>query len=669
MKSLTIDNRIVSFENERNLLEVIKKTNIELLTFCYHSELSIYGACRLCIVEIDGRGIQTACTTKPEEGMVVHTNTKTLRNIRRTTVELLLSSYNHNCTTCQKNTKCRLQSIAKNLGITNVRFKKSSAIPKPIDLSSYAIQRNPNKCILCGDCVRACNEIQGIGAIDFAYRGANSQVIPAFGNNIASVDCVDCGQCSRVCPTGAIIPRSEIGGVWKELDNPNKVVVAHFAPSVRVAIGEEFGMPSGSIVPGQIVSALRMLGFDKVFDTSFTADLTIVEEANEFIKRKEEGGVFPMFTSCCPAWVKFTEQHYPELHQNLSSCRSPQAMFGSISKKYLPEMLKIDPKNLVVVSIMPCTAKKMEARREEFKTDGMQDNDYVLTTQEFATMIKQCGIQFNTLQPDSFDPPFGHKTGAGVIFGNSGGVTEAALRYIVEKVENKPLERIEFAEVRGEAGIRAASLTIAGEPVKIAVIHGLRNARQVIERIKSGEIHYDFIEVMSCPGGCIGGAGQPVYFKPETRKNRAAGLYNADKMLQQHKSQDNQYIKDLYKDHIGEIGGEEAHKVLHTHFHNRKRIFHEGVSIIDTNTAKLTVSICVGTNCFVNGAQDIMKQMLNYVTEHSLENIVDVKANFCMENCDHGPSVSIGTEVITKANAKKVISELEAQLEQITEMA
>ena len=670
MKTLTVDGRIITFNEERNLLEVIRKANIEMPTFCYHSELSIYGACRLCIVNIEGRGnvnnreIITACTIPPEAGLVVHTNTEQLRNIRKMTIELLLASYNHDCTTCIKSTACKLQDIAKRLGVTKVRFKRDKKDMKPIDDSSFAIIRDPNKCILCGDCVRACEEIQGIGAIDFSHRGSATQVTPAFDKGIAKVDCVDCGQCSRVCPTGAIVPHSEVDAVWKELDNPHKFVIAHFAPAVRVAIGEEFDMPTAS-VSGQITAALKMMGFNKVYDTSFTADLTIVEEANEFIKRKETGGAFPMFTSCCPAWVKYTEQYYPELIPNLSTCRSPQAMFGSISKKYLPEMLGIDPKNLVVVSIMPCTAKKVEARRSEFNTNGLRENDYVLTTQELALMIKQSGIRFKDLSPEIFDLPFGHKTGGGVIFGNSGGVTEAALRYIVEKVENKPLVNYEIFDVRGESGLRETTITIGGELINVAVVYGLKNARKIIEDIKSGKKEYHFIEIMSCPGGCVGGAGQPVYFKSEIRQERTKNLYSADKMLQQHNSQENQYVTELYEKHIGEIGGQTAHNALHTHYYNRKRISDEGMAIIDSSSSKLSISVCVGTNCFMKGSQEILKNMLEYIEERNLSEIVDIKANFCMENCDKGPSVSIGSQIISKADPYNIIKEIETKLTQI----
>lgn len=664
MKTLTVDGRIITFNDERNLLEVIKKANIEMPTFCYHSELSIYGACRLCIINIEGRGIITACTIAPEPGLVVRTNTEQLRNIRKMTIELLLASYNHDCTTCIKSTVCKLQDIAKHLGVTKVRFKRDTKDMKPIDESSFAIIRDPNKCILCGDCVRACEEMQGIGAIDFSNRGSATQVTPAFNKGISKVDCVDCGQCSRVCPTGAIVPRSEVDAVWKELDNPNKVVVAHFAPAVRVAIGEEFDMPTGS-VSGQMTAALKMMGFNKVYDTSFAADLTIVEEANEFLRRKDTGGEMPMFTSCCPAWVKYVEQYYPELIPNLSTCRSPQAMFGSISKKYLPEMLGVDQKNLVVVSIMPCTAKKVEARRTEFNTNSLRDNDYVLTTQEIALMIKQSGIRFKELPPETFDLPFGHKTGAGVIFGNSGGVAEAALRYIVEKVEDKPLVSFEIFDVRGEAEFREATVVVGGESVNVAIVYGLKNARQLIEALKSSKKEYHFIEVMACPNGCVGGAGQPVYFKPEIRQERAKGLYDADKMLQQHNSHENQYIKELYEKNIGEIGGYKAHNVLHTHYHNRKRISEEGMSIIDGSSSKLSINVCVGTNCFVKGSQEILKKTLEYIEERNLSEVVDIKANFCMENCDKGPSVSIGSQLISNADVTFIIREIDSQLSRV----
>lgn len=663
--SMTIDGKQVSIGDERNLLELIRaKTNTEIPTFCYHSELSVYGACRLCIVDIEGRGVMTSCSIKPEPGLVVRTNTAQIRKMRKITIELLLASYDHNCTTCQKNNSCKLQELALRLGVDKIRFKQSPD-RHPIDNSSYAITRDPNKCILCGDCVRACDEIQGIGAIDFISRGANVMVSPAFGKGISKVDCIDCGQCARVCPTGALLPHSEVAEVWKEIEDENKVVVAQIAPAVRVAVGELFGMKPGEVLTGQIVAALKLIGFDKVFDTSYTADLTVIEEANEFLTRKTQGGKLPQFTSCCPGWVKYAEQYYPELLPNLSSCKSPQQMFGSVVKELMPEMTGKDKKDIVMVSIMPCTAKKVEARRDEFIHDGIAEVDYVLTTQELAAMIKQAGIKFNQLSPEALDMPFGFKTGAGILFGNSGGVTEAVLRYAYEKVSGVTLENVDFTDVRGNEGIKEATVSIDGVDVKICIVHGLKNAKKIVNDVKSGKADYDFIEVMSCPGGCIGGAGQPVYYDEDIRKARTKGIYDADKMVQLHKPQENPYITELYKNHLGEINGTKAHGLLHTHYHNRKRISEGSMALINSENSKLEVSVCVGTNCFIRGSQDILRKMIHHVENNNLDEIVDIRANFCMENCDQGPSVTIGEKLIKHCTFENALNELQNQLESI----
>ncbi len=664
---LTINGMEVPIEGERNLLEVIRKANIDIPTFCYHSELSVYGACRLCLSEVEGRGIVAACSTPPEAGMVVRTHTNQIRDIRRYTVELLLANHQGSCPTCAKSSNCDLQNLARRLGIEDVRFKPTSK-QLPVDRSSFALVRDPNKCILCGDCVRYCSEIQGIGAIDFAHRGADAAVLPAFGKELSKVECVSCGQCARVCPTGALTPKSEIEAVWKALQDPTKKVIAQIAPAVRVAIGESFGLEAGSIPTGQIVAALRAMGFDAIYDTCFTADLTVFEEATEFIGRKTKGEKLPQFTSCCPAWVKFAEQYFPELLTHLSSCRSPQQMFGSLAKSILPKEMKIDRKDLVVVSIMPCTAKKEEAKLERFQKDGLPDVDHVLTTQELARMIEEAGLRFARLEPDSLDLPFGFKTGAGMLFGATGGVSEAVLRFAAEKLNGVKLDSCDFHAVRGQEGLRVATLTLGGTELKLAIVHGLANARRVAEEALKGESPYDLIEVMSCPGGCIGGAGQPIYRDAEIRGLRTKGIYNADKMLQLHKSQDNHYVQEVYKNFLGDVGGEQAHNLLHTHYHNRRRIIGDAISLVEGDgKSKINVSVCVGTNCHLRGSQDLLRNLIYFVEERGLQHQVDVSASFCFEQCDRGPTVMVGEDVLEHCTLQKAITILGKHLEEKTE--
>jgi NADH-quinone oxidoreductase subunit G len=659
--TITLNGRPVAIENEKNLLEVIRKANIDLPTFCYHSELSVYGACRLCIVEIDGMGVQTSCSIKAAPGMVIRTHTDRLRKMRRIYLELLLANHHQTCTTCVKSSMCKLQDLAARMGVTDVRFKTTQGV-KPIDRSNPSLVRDPNKCILCGDCVRACEEMQGIGAIDFANRGAGTTVTPAFGKELKQVDCVYCGLCASVCPTGAITPKSEIDDVWSAIGNPKKVVAVQIAPAVRVALGEMFGLDAGQVTTGKIVAALKMLGFDKVYDTSYAADLTVLEETSEFLARKIEGKKLPQFTSCCPAWVKFAEQYLPDFLPNLSSCRSPQQMFGSLAKRTLPEQLKIETGDLFLVSIMPCTAKKFEARRPEFKTDGIPDVDAVLTTQELGRMIRQAGICFNELTPDSLDMPMGFKTGAGVIFGATGGVTEAVLRYAAEKLTHVKNENAEFVEVRGLDGVREQVMTLGDITLNIAIVHGLKNARTLAEAIRKGERSYDFIEVMACPGGCISGAGQPVTFDPKARARRAEGLYNADKTLQLHAAQDNPYLQKCYRETLGQIGGPTAHAWLHTKYKNRKRYEDAGFSVSDNGAPqKLQVCVCVGTSCYVRGSQKLMEQTLEYVKTAGLDDAVEVRATFCFEQCDRGPTVRIGQTVLNKCTVEQVRAELQKQ--------
>lgn len=674
--TVNIDGMIIPIENEKNILELIRKADVELPTFCYHSHLSTYGACRLCVCDIEGMGIQATCTIAPRDGMVVHTNTEEVRKIRKINLELLLANHDISCPSCARSNNCKLQNLTRRLGVDKVRFKKTDK-HEPIDNLSWSIVHDPNKCILCGDCVRACKEIQSVGAIDFVNRGSKTTVAPAFLKSLKDVECVYCGQCVSVCPVGALIPKQETEIVWDAIHDPNKVVIAQIAPAVRVAMGEGFDMEAGSITTGQIVAALKRLGFDQVYDTSFTADLTVFEEATEFIERKLKGEKLPQFTSCCPSWVKFAEQYYPELLPNLSTCKSPQQMFGSVAREILPKLLNIKPEQLVVVSIMPCTAKKFEAKREEFIHNGIPEVDHVLSTEGLGRMIHETGIQFKKLTPESFDLPLGFKTGAGVIFGNTGGVSEAVLRFAYEKITGQKLLDSDFKIVRGTDGIRTADLEIGDIKLKLAIAHGLAHARQLCEEVVDNKSEYDLIEIMSCPGGCIAGGGQPVSFDVDFREKRIQALYNVDKQLQLHKSQENPYVKELYQMTLGEVGGPKAHELLHTHYHGRKRIVEQQITIRNTEQPKIEVSVCVGTNCFLKGSQELLKKMMDYVTENRLEDIVgfegqsemvDVKATFCFERCDRGPVVRVNDIVVEYATFEKVRDILDKEVERIGKM-
>ncbi len=647
---LTIDGREIAINGERNILEMIRKAGIDLPTFCYHSELSVYGACRLCLVEIEGRGIQGACSTPPEPGLRIRTMSEQIREIRKISVELLLANHDQRCPTCARSANCQLQALARQLGIDKVRFK-SVHTPEPLDDSSPSLVRDPNKCVLCGDCVRVCDEIQSVGAIDFAFRGHEAAVIPSFGKPLADVECVNCGQCASACPTGALAPKPELDEVWRLLNNREFRVVVQTAPAVRVALGECFGMEPGSISSGQMVAALRMLGFDEVYDTSFAADLTVIEEGTEFLLRKSAGGRIPMFTSCCPAWVKFAEQYFPELLPNLSTCRSPQQMFGALAKEVLPARLGVPREKLKVVAIMPCTAKKYEAGLAKFQHDGQRDVDNVLTTVELARMILSAGIRFNDLEPSSFDMPFGFTTGAGVLFGGSGGVTEAVLRFAAEKVTGKPLGNVDFHQVRGEDGVRSATVSLGGTPLKVVVVHGLANARRVAGQVKEGKADFDLVEVMACPSGCIGGAGQPIRPGGATRRERAKGLFQIDKMLQLQKSQDNVFVTECYSTVLGAPGGHKAHELLHTHYQSRRRVAEDAFPLFDAaRSRKVDVSVCLGTSCFLRGSEALLRGLTHHVEENGLEKVVDIRGHFCFEQCDSGPSVSVDGERVEQCS-------------------
>lgn len=564
MSYMTINNRRVTFTNEKNVLSVIRKSGIDLPTFCYHSELSTYGACRMCVVEDDRGKIFASCSEVPRDGMVIYTNTPRLQHHRKMIIELLLASHCRDCTTCAKNGVCTLQKLSRQLGITEVRFENNKK-QLPRDLSSDCVIRDPNKCILCGDCVRTCDEIQGLGILDFAFRGSKMQVTPAFNKDLAQTDCVGCGQCRAVCPTGAISIKQDVEPVWTALADKNIRVVAQIAPAVRVAVGDKFGIKKGENTLGRLVAALRRIGFDEVYDTNFGADLTVMEESKELVERLESGENLPLFTSCCPAWVKFCENRYPEFRGHISSCKSPQEMFGALIK----EEARMNEKKAaeegkgvrktMVVSIMPCTAKKAEIKRPEHFTEGEQDVDFVLTTTEITRMIQAAGIDLAQLQPEALDMPFGLSSGAGAIFGVTGGVTEAVLRRLVNSSRTEDLEEISFTGIRGVDGIKEAKVNLNGREVKIAVVNGLHSAEELLDKMKAGEAHYDFVEVMACKRGCIAGGGQPVPIGPRTKKARLEGIYKIDRMAQIKLSNENPIITEVYE---GILKGKE-HKLLH----------------------------------------------------------------------------------------------------------
>ncbi|RGU94856.1 ferredoxin [Clostridium sp. AF15-17LB] len=557
MKYMTINNRKVAFDDEKNVLSVIRKSGIDLPTFCYHSELSTYGACRMCVVEDDRGKVFASCSETPREGMVIYTNTPRLQHHRKMILELLLASHCRDCTTCRKNGVCTLQKLAQQLGVSYVRFENNKP-QLPLDESSDCIVRDPNKCILCGDCVRTCEEIQGLGVLDFAFRGARMQVMPAFNKDLAKTDCVGCGQCRAVCPTGAITIKQNIRPVWEAVADKDTRVIVQIAPAVRVAVGDKFGIPKGENSLGKLAAALRRMGFDEIYDTNFGADLTVMEESEELLERLESGDNLPLFTSCCPGWVKFCENKYPGLREHISTCRSPQQMFGAVLKEEA-RMDKDEKRKTVVVSIMPCTAKKAEIRRPEHKTDGEQDVDYVLTTTEVTRMIKEAGIDLAQMPSEALDMPFGLSSGAGAIFGVTGGVTEAVLRRLVGSSRQEDLEDISFTGVRGIEGIKEATVALGEREVKIAVVNGLKCADEVMGKIQSGELYYDFVEVMACRRGCITGGGQPVPIGARTKKARLEALYKIDTVAQIKLSNENPIIQTLYS---GLLKGKE-HKLLH----------------------------------------------------------------------------------------------------------
>ena len=559
---MLIDKIPVPIEGEKNILELCRKAGIEMPTFCYYSELSVYGACRMCMVEDDRGNMHAACSTPPKAGMSVVTNSARLRKYRKNILELLLANHCRDCTTCEKSENCRLKELARRFYIEDVRFPNGKTETQK-DESSVSISIDHSKCILCGDCVRMCNEVQNVGAISFIGRGSEMEVGTAFKVPINETNCVGCGQCSAVCPTGAIVVQKNVDRTWAAIYDPNVYVVAQVAPAVRVGIAKELGEENGFLATGKIFAAMRRMGFNRVFDTTTGADMTVIEEGNEFIERLSKGGKLPLFTSCCPAWIRYAEDKHPELLENISTCRSPMQMFGSVIKEHYENDPDVKGKKIFSIAVMPCTAKKYEAIRPEFKrADGTDTIDAVLTTQELIQMIREAGIHFDEVQPEAPSLPFGDTSGAGVIFGVTGGVTEAVLRYANPDKTYSTLREIAQSGVRGLEGVKEMVYDLGETQLKIAMVSGLANTENLIQKIQAGEVEYHLVEVMACPNGCVSGAGQPFALKEE-KQGRADNLYKTDGMTQIKRAEENPILKELFDKYIGE----RSHELLHVHYH------------------------------------------------------------------------------------------------------
>ena len=569
--TVTINGFKTTVDSNQSIMEAAKREGFYIPSLCHHPDQKVKANCRVCSVEVEGRNtLVTACSTKVLDGMVVLTNTPRVRETIRTILELIFADHPQECLTCIRNGNCDLRQLAARYGLSDIKGEKISTM-LPLDLSTTALVRNPNKCIKCGRCAEVCHHIQEVGILYMHNRSSDACITPEYGKKLSDVNCVLCGQCVLACPVGAIHERDDTDQVWSAIHNPKKHVVFQVAPSIRVSIAEEFGMPPGDISVGKLVNAVRKLGADKVFDTDFTADLTIIEEGHELLHRLQNGGILPMLTSCSPGWINYIESFYPDLLPHVSSCKSPQQMFGAVAKTYYAEKAGIPPENIVVVSVMPCTAKKHEAARPEMNSSGFRDVDVVLTTRELARMLKHDGIDFNFLPEDSFDSPLGESTGAAAIFGATGGVMEAALRTVYEVVTGQTLQKLEFDDVRGMEGIKSATVNLAGTEVKVAVAHGLAHAKKIMELIKSGKADYTFIEVMCCPGGCIGGGGQPYSTNNDMRRQRINALYKVDAAMPIRKSHENPDITKIYNEFLLKPLGDKSHHLLHTTYRSANR--------------------------------------------------------------------------------------------------
>ena len=558
---MIVDGQRVPFDGEKNVLSVIRKAGIDMPTFCYYSELSVHGACRMCIVENVKTGkIDASCSMEPRDGLEIRTNTARLLRHRRMILELMLASHDCSCTTCAKSGNCRLQALAQRFGVSRVRFPDTRERYEQ-DNTSLAIFRDPNKCILCGDCVRVCEELQGQGILNYAHRGSELQVMPAFDRKLADTKCVGCGQCAAVCTTGAITVKNQIGQAWQALHDPKNRVVVQIAPAVRVALGEEFGLPAGENVMDRLVKALKLMGVEEVYDIDFAADMTTISESQEFLERLKAGGPFPMFTSCCPAWVKYLELNDPKYLRNISSCKSPMEMFAAVLRDKYQAKDAADGRRTYHMAIMPCTAKKMEAARAEFTRDGQPDVDLVITTRELVDMIREAGIQLTELEPEAPDLPFGLGSGAAVIYGVTGGVAEAVVRYCLPDKSNNALQAIRVTDLRGDGAIREVNLTVEGQELHIAIVNGLSHAKELIADVEAGKRFYHLVEVMTCQGGCVGGAGQP-YGLTAAKKRRGAGLYEADATAMFKGAEKNPIVTRL----LDEYGHERCHELLHVRY-------------------------------------------------------------------------------------------------------